>query len=109
MAAGEPPHGQGESVDAGDGTLLRYRRRPDVLWRRGVHRILALAVDGQAITELTGTGVALWDALEDAATEAELAIVLATQFEADLASVTRDLGAALEDLVDRDLVEVIHG
>jgi hypothetical protein len=87
---------------------MRYRHRPDVLWRRGVDRVLVLAVDGRAITELTGTGVALWDVLEEASSDAELAAVLASQFGADLDTVTQDLRAALDDLADRGLVEVVQ-
>ena len=55
---------------------------------------------------LGGSGAALWEALVDPRTRGELASMLAVQFDVPAEHIERDMRPALDDLLERGLVEV---
>jgi hypothetical protein len=68
-----------------------------VLWRAGAFGVVLGVPGGEPIT-LTGTGRALWDALAEPVTPAELAAGLADAFAADPEVVAADIAPVLAEL-----------
>lgn len=82
----------------------RVIRRAPVLWRSTIGAVLVRVPGGTEVTQIGGTGVALWEALEEPRTFAELSAVLATQHGVDAATVAEDLGPVVDDLIERGAI-----
>jgi hypothetical protein len=80
-----------------------YVRSPWVLWRTTATAVLARHVDGRGTT-LSGTGVALWDHLDQPRTLDELVALMQGAFDAPVDDLTRDLREALRRLRDDGVV-----
>ena len=83
---------------AGEGASPRWERDPAVLWRFGPELVVFLAPDSVAPTSLSGTGVALWAALDQPRTVRELAARLAAEFGADPDVVESDIEPVVANL-----------
>ena len=79
-------------------------RRADVLWRHAADSVLVRRPGGDEVLKLTGSGVALWDALEGPVTFAELCGDLAADHGADAELVRTDIIPVIEDLHERGAV-----
>jgi hypothetical protein len=75
----------------------RLVRAPEVLWRAGAFGVV-LAVPGREPLTLAGTGRALWDALAEPVTPADLVAGLADAFGADPEVVAADIEPVLAEL-----------
>src|SRR5262249_30267347 len=89
---------------------LRYRRRPDVLWRGSLDAVIVLAA-GEAAEPITvaGTGPAVWELLADRCTLADLAGRLGARCAVTPETVERDVAPLLEQLVAAGAVEAVRG
>jgi hypothetical protein len=102
MARGWTPYlglGTPRTVARAAGCALpRWERDPRVLWRFGPGLVVLLARDSVAPTSLSGTGVALWAALDEPRTIRQLAARLAAEFGADLDVVESDIEPVVASL-----------
>jgi hypothetical protein len=73
----------------------RIARAPATLWRSGPFGRVILAPGDAEPVACTGTAAAVWDALAEPLTLAELAAALATAFGTDADTVTADIGPLL--------------
>ncbi|MEM9519790.1 MAG: PqqD family protein [Actinomycetota bacterium] len=80
-------------------------RRGDVLWRRSGDQVMIRRRGVDSLTVLAGTGVALWDALHQPVSVAELAEVLAGVHDAPVDVVESDVGAAVATLIEQGVIE----
>jgi hypothetical protein len=74
------------------------RRAPATLWREGEFGVVLLAPGQTEPRTLTGTGRALWRALERPITPAELAAELADAFGVSSSRVEADITPVLAEL-----------
>ena len=74
-------------------------RRGDVLWRHTLDGVLVRRRGVHQTVLLSGTGVALWEALSGPLPAGELAARLATAHDADAATVADDLAPVLTELL----------
>lgn len=81
----------------------RYVRAPDLLWRRTPTAVLIRSVDGRG-WDLAGTGVELWDRLDEPRTIWELARGMRTKFKADSDAICVDLQAVVDLLIEDGVV-----
>lgn len=74
-------------MDGGDGW---FRRRPDVVWRIGVQRVLLRCVraDGPPPSELGGLAAAVWVALDEPRPVADVAAELEVTVEQTVEAIT---------------------
>lgn len=90
-------------MDGGDGW---FRRRPDVVWRIGVQRVLLRCVraDGPPPSELGGLAAAVWVALDEPRPVADVAAELEVTVEQTVEAITMLVDAgwllAAEPLVE---------
>lgn len=84
-------------------------RRADVLWRSTVDGVLIRPPGASVVTKLAGTGGALWAALDEPASFAEVCAHLAATHDADPATIAADLAPVIDDLVARGVVERLDG
>ncbi len=87
----------------------RILRRADVLWRATLDAVLIRPLDGGDLTRLAGTGRALWAAIEEPTTFADLCTTLAGVHDADATAIAIDVGPVIDDLIDRGVVESLDG
>ena len=87
---------------------VRWRRRPDVLWRRSLDAVVFLPNGVTEPQTLAGTGPEVWDLLAEPRTLDALASVLATAHAAEPATVRADVAPILEQLVELGAVEAIE-
>jgi hypothetical protein len=78
-----------------------------VLWRAAPSLVVLLAPGAAAAAALRGPGAALWEALEQPATVAELASRLAGPFAVDPATVERDILSLVDELVELGAVRSV--
>jgi hypothetical protein len=90
-----------------DRSGTRLVRAADVVWRAGAFGVV-LGVPGREPLTLEGTGRALWDALADPVTPAELAAELANGFAADPDVVAADIAPVLDELARAGAIEVLR-
>ena len=81
-----PPHG------------VRFRRAPEVLWRAAGFGVVVLGPADPEPRTLTGTGPALWEALDTAMSADDLAEELAARFGVEPARVAADISPVLAEL-----------
>jgi Coenzyme PQQ synthesis protein D (PqqD) len=86
-------------------TASRYRRRPDVLWRRSLDAVAVLPVGTPDPLTLAGTGPAVWDLLVEWRTLEDLAALLSAAYGTEPETVTADVAPLLESLVAAHAVE----
>jgi hypothetical protein len=91
----------GDDVD-GIAALARATR---VLWRRTEGGVVVLVPGDDEFIHLTGTGVAVWDALVVPRTRHELARLLANSYRADPVDVAGDVAPVIDQLVGRRVLE----
>ena len=77
----------------------RFRRVPAALWRVGPFGVAVLGPDAPGPVTLTGSGPALWSALEHPASLGELAARLAGAHGVEAARVAADIRPALDELI----------
>lgn len=89
---------------ASDDTLLRA---PGVVWRTSIDRIIFSPAEGE-VTEIVGLGaLRLWELVAEPARWSEIVAALARDFDAEAATVERDLAPVVADLVDRGGLSVV--
>ena len=79
-------------------------RRADVVWRRVADGVMIRRRGDDETVVLTGSGVALWTALEAPIAVEELTRRLAATHGTTPEVVAADIGPVLDDLVDRGVV-----
>jgi len=82
----------------------RWQRSPEVLWRRSDERVLLLAPGDDDALLLDGSGGAVWQALAEPHSVAELVDVLARLHGVAPTAIADDVGATILDLVAHGLV-----
>jgi hypothetical protein len=85
----------------------RWCRRPDVLVRRSLDAVVVLAVEGDELVTLAGTGPEVWDLLAEPRSLRELTEILAARHGAPADVVAADLPPVLRRLTDGGMVEVL--
>ena len=83
----------------------RWQRRFDALTRTSLDSLLILASGSDEPFALAGSGVIIWDLLEDPISSNELVERLATQFGVEQSVVRSDVEALLELLACRKAIE----
>lgn len=83
---------------------MRWRRRPEVLWRTAPGYLVLAAVGGTFV-EVGGPGADIWLRLADWVDEGDLAATLADDYGADLQIVSPDVHALLEELHGQGYVD----
>lgn len=81
-------------------------KRDRVTWRRVEGEIVALDLQRSEYLSFTPTGCVVWEALHEGATEQQLLEEVLVRFDVDEATATADLEVFLQDLRERDLLEV---
>jgi hypothetical protein len=92
--------GQAERV----GQAPRFQRATETLWRRAGDHVLLLGPCRKEMLKLSGTGRALWSALDKPRTLAELADLLSKTYDTDLQTVMDDIRPTLDQLTEQRLV-----
>ena len=87
------------------GTLCRSR---DVVWRRSLDAVLILPAGAVEPLTLAGSGLQLWELLEEPISIADLTSTLAEIHEVNETVVAHDLDVVLERLVKFGIVEEIR-
>jgi hypothetical protein len=85
----------------------RWCRRPDVLARRSLDALVVLAVEGDELVTIAGTGPQVWDLLAEPRSLAELAEILATRHAVADDVVAADVPPLLRGLTAAGVVEVL--
>jgi len=88
-----------------DPSAPRWRRVPDLLWRRSLDAVLVLAPDADEPHTLAGTGPEVWDLLASPVSLGDLAAGLAARHGADPAIVEADVTALLDRLAALGVLE----
>ena len=83
----------------------RWRRRPDVLWRRSLDTVLLLPAATEDVVTLAGTGPAVWELLAEWRTLDDLAGILAGAFESTPEVVMADLVPLLAEFEVQGVVQ----
>lgn len=83
----------------------RFRRRPDVLWRRSLDAVMILPPASDEVLTIAGTGVAVWELLDTWRTVETLTELLATAYGADPGVVAGDVVPLIAEFVDRNVLE----
>ena len=79
-------------------------RRADVLWRTVLDGVLIRRRGDDHLILLTGSGVALWRALDQPARLVDLAERLAHDHQIDAVTVVSDMEPVVADLVERGVL-----
>jgi hypothetical protein len=79
-------------------------RTGDLSWREVEGEAIILDLASQSYLSLNGTGLTLWQALEDGATAAELGERLIERHGATREEAARDVAAFVTDLRERNLL-----
>jgi hypothetical protein len=87
-----------------DGTT-RYQRSRTVLWRRCPQSVLLLPRGAERPLALSGSGVDLWQMLEEPQTLEATANRLAKRFDVDATEVANSIEPVLDALVQARVVE----
>ncbi len=84
---------------------MQWHRAAAVLWRRSLDGvILARWDDDGEPTQLTSTGRAVWDLLEEPLSVERLVEVLSASYQAEPEVIERDVTALLQELEGRGFV-----
>lgn len=87
--------------------MVRYERVDGVLHQVVEGRAMLISPEGKEVVVLNATGTAAWDALADGGDPTALvAAVAATHPDVPVETITADVGAFLDELVDAGLVRV---
>jgi len=84
----------------------RFVRSDEVLWRHGGGVLVLARIDGYSVT-VTGSGDAVWEALEKPRTLTCMSDLLAEVFGADQSVVRADLEPLLTQLVEEGFVRTV--
>ncbi len=79
-------------------TAARFRRRPDVLWRRSLDTVVLLPAAADDVVTLAGTGVDVWELLDTWRTTEAIAQLLSARYGADPAVVEADVAGLVAEL-----------
>lgn len=86
--------------------MVRLRlRREDLEWRRVDHEVIAVDTRDWTYLSANGTGAMLWEALVEGATREQLVELLAGSFPLERARADADVGAFLDDLARKGLLD----
>lgn len=85
---------------------IRYRRSSTVLWRRCSQNVLLLPRGTERPLSLSGSGVDLWQLLEETQTLQTTSNLLAKRFDTDVREVTPSVVEVLDQLVKVRAVEL---
>jgi hypothetical protein len=88
-------------------TMPRYRRHPDVLWRRSLDAVLVLPHAGREPLTLGGAGPEIWVLLGVPWSLDDLVTHLSEGHAADRDVIAADVGRLLQQLTELGLVEAI--
>jgi len=80
-------------------TVTRYRRRPDVLWRRSLDAVVMLPAGRDEPITIAGSGPEIWELLAEWRTLDDLVAVLVELHAAEPATVGADVAPLLDYLV----------
>lgn len=86
---------------------MRYRRRPEALWRRSLDSVLVLLPGEAEIIRIAGGGVVVWLALEEARSIDELVADVADAFGSVPEALGGEIEATVDDLLSRRCLEVL--
>ena len=87
--------------------MSRYRRRPGINETPVEDELFLIAGDSGDIFHLDQLAMSIWRALEQPSSIAELSALFAEAFpDVDPGILTKDLAAAIETLLNGDLIEV---
>ena len=86
---------------------LKFRQSTDVVWRRSLDGVLLLLRRGRAPITLSGSGLDLWQLLEEPQSLNTAAGLLAERFDLDAGEVAAAIGPVLDELVKIQIVESI--
>lgn len=84
---------------------MRYRRRPEALWRRSLDSVLVLRPGDDEVTRIGGSGLVVWLALDEARSTDELARELSEAFDEMPVDIASDIRTAVDELLARGCVE----
>ena len=88
-----------------DPSAPRWRRVPDLLWRRSLDAVLVLAPDADEPLTLAGTGPEVWELLASPVSLGDLVAGLAARHGADPVIVEADVTALLGRLTALGVLE----
>lgn len=86
---------------------MRYRRRPEALWRRSLDSVLVLLPGDEEITRIAGGGVVVWLALDDVRSIDELVADVADAFGSVPDALRGEIEATVDHLLSRRCLEVL--
>ena len=86
-------------------TTIRWRRRPEVLWRRWLDAVVLLTPSADDVLTLAGTGPEVWELLAEWRTVADLVEILAAAHETSTDVVTADLVPLLTELEGQGVLQ----
>lgn len=82
----------------------RPRRKDQVLKQEAAGTVVLLSLEGGQFYSLEESGGRIWELCDGHRTAAEIAAVIASEYEAPLETIQRDTLELLTDLADEDLV-----
>jgi Coenzyme PQQ synthesis protein D (PqqD) len=86
-------------------TATRWRRRPDVLWRRSLDTVLLLPAPADDVLTLAGTGPAVWELLAEWRTVDDMVGILAAAHGTSPEVVAQDLAPLLVELEGQGVLQ----
>jgi hypothetical protein len=93
-------------IDGAGTSMMRWQRNERTLWRAGPNgSLVVLSPADQQPYVVHGSGAALWRALAEPRTTAEVAADLASAFGVELNVIVRDIEPVLAALVEHDAVQ----
>ena len=81
-----------------------WERAPEVLWRRSGDRRILMGPSTEDVLVVEGTGVPIWDALEQPASEEDLVTELSDRFGVRAEDVRGEVASFLTELRSAGLV-----
>lgn len=85
-----------------------YRRRREVIWRRGADRVVAMTAAGDEALVLRGAGAAIWGALATAMSPGDLASDLRAHYQDAPDALIDEVRPFLEELLRHQLIELVE-
>ena len=86
-------------------TTVRWRRRPDVLWRRSLDAVVLLPAAADDVITLAGTGPAVWEVLAEWRTVDDVVGIMAAAYGTSPEVVATDLAPLLADLEAKGVLQ----
>jgi hypothetical protein len=81
-----------------------YRPAPDVVSRQLDNQAVLVNLKTNRIFELNRTGARLWELVEQAASEAQIAAQLAAEFDVSQGQLTREVRSLIDSLLEKGLI-----